>query len=274
MRYKIGDVARILGISTDLLRYYEKKGVVHPEKDAHNDYRYYEPWDINFLMDCLWFKNFGFGIEEIAHMVTDRDFNELADCLEAKEWEMEQSLRRQQLLLERMKVHRAEMLRGKELLGRCDVTQSPEILRYLNRHNFVYDDDPALAKLTQEWLRYFPFIRRCFEIRQSDLPGGEGEGNFSWGLALDPAYAEEFGVLCDPPVERLPARKCLHSVFKSTGKDAFSPGHLQYLMDYAAENGLTVCGNAYGNLLCSVSEPGGQSGWFEVWVPVKEADKR
>ena len=27
MKYKIGDVAKILGISPDLLRYYEKKGV-------------------------------------------------------------------------------------------------------------------------------------------------------------------------------------------------------------------------------------------------------
>ena len=37
MQYKIGDVARILGISTDLLRYYEKKGVVAPTKDKQND---------------------------------------------------------------------------------------------------------------------------------------------------------------------------------------------------------------------------------------------
>ena len=65
MRYKIGDVAKILGISPDLLRYYEKKGVVKPVKDRSNDYRYYEPWDINFLIDCLWYKNFGFGIESI-----------------------------------------------------------------------------------------------------------------------------------------------------------------------------------------------------------------
>ena len=269
MRYKIGDVARILGISTDLLRYYEKKGVVRPAKDANNDYRYYEPWDINFLIDCLWFKNFGFGIEEIAHMVTDSGYDELACLLECKEEELERALRRQKLLLERMKVHRAEMLRGRALLGKCDVTESPEIVRYLNRHNFVYDDDPVLARLSQEWLQHLPFVRRCFEIRQSDLPGGDGEGNFSWGMALDPVYVEEFGVACEPPVERLPARKCVHSVFKSTGKNAFTTKHLQFLVDYMTENGLTACGNAYGNLLCSVSEPGGQSGYFEVWIPVE-----
>ena len=69
MRYKIGDVSRILGISADLLRYYEKKGVVRPQKDQNNDYRYYDTWDINFLIDCLWFKRFGFGIPQVAYAV-------------------------------------------------------------------------------------------------------------------------------------------------------------------------------------------------------------
>ena len=47
VRYKIGDVAGILGISPDLIRYYEEKGVVSPAKDPNNNYRYYDTWDIN-----------------------------------------------------------------------------------------------------------------------------------------------------------------------------------------------------------------------------------
>jgi hypothetical protein len=115
-----------------------------------------------------------------------------------------------------------------------------------------------------------PFVRRCFEIRLNDLPGKDGAGNFSWGMSLDPKYGNEFPVLCQPPVKYLEPKRCVHTVFKSTGKDAFSPNHLQYLMDYAEEHGLTVCDNAYGNLLFSVAEDGGQTGYFEVWVPISE----
>ena len=97
--YKIGDVARILGISTDLLRYYEKKGVVMPIKDRRNDYRYYDAWDINFLMDCLWFKNFGFSIEQIADMVRIPSSDDIANMFESKEEELQRTIRRCQLLL-------------------------------------------------------------------------------------------------------------------------------------------------------------------------------
>jgi hypothetical protein len=165
------------------------------------------------------------------------------------------------------------MERGRALLGKCDVVLSRETICYMNRHNFAFDDDPANTGLTQAWLRYMPFIRRCFEIRLNDLPGGGGEGDFSWGMSLNPKYAREFPIFCQPPVKYLPARRCIHSVFKSTGKGAFSPHQLQYLMDYAKEKGLTICGNAYGNLLCSVQEDGGQTGYFEVWIPIEGIDE-
>ena len=92
MRYKIGDVSRILGISRDLLRYYEKKGVVTPTKDKSNDYRYYDTWDINYLIDCVWYKNFGFGIDEIAHMLSECDADALIGKLDTKSEELAASI--------------------------------------------------------------------------------------------------------------------------------------------------------------------------------------
>ena len=88
MKYKIGDVARILGVSPDILRYYEKKGVVTPMKGENNDYRYYDAWDINFLMDCLWFKNFGFSIDQIADIVRIPSVSELDGILAGREDEL------------------------------------------------------------------------------------------------------------------------------------------------------------------------------------------
>lgn len=117
MKYKIGDVARILGISTDLLRYYEKKGVVRPVKDKANDYRYYEAWDINFLMDCLWMKGFGFGIEEIGHMVTSCPYDELMDHFRHKEGDLAEELKWKELVLRRLRRHRKEVAAARDYVA-------------------------------------------------------------------------------------------------------------------------------------------------------------
>jgi DNA-binding transcriptional MerR regulator len=118
MRYKIGDVAGILGISTDLIRYYEERGVVKPKKDVTNNYRYYDSWDINFLIDCLWYKNFGFGIDEIATMTTAESRDKLINRLTEKGDELLANLRRQSMLLERIRGHAEVVARIKDYIGR------------------------------------------------------------------------------------------------------------------------------------------------------------
>ena len=266
MRYKIGDVAKILGISPDLLRYYEKKGVVKPVKDQANDYRYYEPWDINFLIDCLWYKNFGFGIEQVARIVSKSSYEDIISMMEDKDSEIEATIRRQELLLRRARQYLKEVQRAKPLLGKCDLVYSPEIVRYLNRYNFIYDNSKELQELSHQWLQYMPLTHRCFEIGQEDLENKTD--NYAWGFSLGMDYVKELNVPLNPPVVHLPSEPSIHSVFTSSGKNAFSPRHLKFMMDYAREQGLTVAGNARGNLICSVLEDNKLTGYFEVWLPI------
>lgn len=269
-KYKIGDVSKILGISPDLLRYYEKKGVVKPTKDATNDYRYYDFWDINFLLDCIWFKNFGFSIDQISEMVRIHSTGELSALFEQKEDELQETIFRSQLLLERAEEHRGDLAKINRLLGKCELAESPEFVRYINRYTDNFDTSPALQKLSHDWLNLMPFVHRCFEIAEIDLKRGDGK-DYSWGLSLSMDYVERLHVSTEPPVIHVPAHKrCIHSVFKSSGKGNFSPQLLGYMVDYAIFNDLSICGPARGILLASVLENDSLTGYFEVWLPVEE----
>ena len=227
MRYKIGDVARILGISPDLIRYYEEKGVVSPAKDPLNNYRYYDTWDINFLIDCLWYKNFGYGIEQVAHIVSNSTYSELLDILKARGDEIEAALRYQQLLLERIRKYteNLEALRG--FIGKCDIRRNAEFVRYLNRYNRMYDYDDELQAVSREWLKYMPFSRRYFEVPEDNVLG-EGD-DYAWGFSMAMTYVREFNLEIRPPVVYMPSRLCIHSAFTSTGKDRFTARHLDLL---------------------------------------------
>ncbi|MBR2832177.1 MAG: MerR family transcriptional regulator [Oscillospiraceae bacterium] len=267
MRYKIGDVARILGISTDLIRYYEERGIVSPEKDPNNNYRYYDTWDINYLIDCLWYKQFGFGIDEIAGMASAITVDELTRCLDAKQAEIAADLRRQELLLERIRQYRESLMRIRSFVGKCDVRQTAEFVCYLNRHNAQYDNRQELQRLSRQWLKYMPFTKRYFEVSLVDvLDNGD---DYSWGFSLGMKYVREFGLAIEPPIRFMPSRLCIHSAFKSSGKGAFSPRRIGFMKDWAEENSLTIAGNAFGNLACSALDEGKTTGFFEVWLPVE-----
>lgn len=267
MKYKIGDVAKILGISPDLLRYYQKKGVVTPTTGASNNYRYYDAWDINFLIDCLWFKNYGFGIEQTAKLVSDSSYEEVLEDMQTRCGEIRESISHQQLLLERSEQYFAAMGRIRTMLGKCDLVYSPEFYRYLNRFNYDYENISEYQDVSHQWLQYMPFVNRSFEIERKDLENHTD--NYAWGFSMGMDFVKKLDVPLRPPVTHLFSEPSIHAIFTSSGKTDFSPKHLEFVMDYAEEQGLTITGNARGNLICSVMENDKLTGYFEVWLPVE-----
>ena len=41
MIYKIGDIAKVMGVTTEAIRHYERMGLIKPEKDPQTNYRYF-----------------------------------------------------------------------------------------------------------------------------------------------------------------------------------------------------------------------------------------
>jgi hypothetical protein len=203
-------------------------------------------------------------------MVTDCYHGDLISLLDEKSSQMEAEIRKQEQLLARLREYREAVERVKAGLGVCDIQDSPELICYLNRFNYSYNYTPELQKLSSQWQEYMPFTQRYFEIPQEGLLGDGAD--FAWGFSLRTAYAEELGVAVKPPVKKLPSRRCIHSAFRSFGKNAFTPKLLSFLLDYAKAQELKIAGNAMGTLVCSVREEGGDdlTGYFEVWLPVED----
>lgn len=279
MKYKIGDMAKILGISPDLLRYYEKKGVVSPVKDRNNDYRYYDTRDTNFLVDCLFYKNFGFSIEETSELVRSCSIDEISGRFLENETQLEESIRRQQLLLRRSQEYRRSIARISDHLGRCSFDRRPACIYYINRRNQEFDTDPGLGRVTRQWLKYLPFSRRSFIVPMEALLSPDSREEFQWGFSLSQEYAGLLGASAQPPVVALPDARCVYTVF-SNPDSAFSPRFFGYAMDFIRAQGLRLCGDVFGNLLVSANEAGPLAitpgtpqitGYFEAWLPVTDA---
>ena len=269
MRYKIGEVARILGISTDLIRYYEKKGVVKPKKDLSNRYRYYDVSDVNLLIDCIWYKKMGFGIEEIGRMSNVESYDDLVARLTDRSEEISKSIRYREMLLSRMRGLTESVARVKEEVGVCDLRKNREFLYYLNRGNEVFDSASGLRSLNEEWSCYMPFTKRLFYIGADAL--SEENDDYRWGYSIGMKYASYFSVKAVPPVLKMPESLCIHGAFASYSKEGFTARRLDFMREYAEANKLRLKGFAFGNLVCSVMEDSLLRGYFEAWMPVEQA---
>jgi hypothetical protein len=186
--------------------------------------------------------------------------------------EILEALQRQNLLLERIRNHTESVVRVKDFLGVCNLTKNKEFLYYLNRFNLEYNNSQELQILNKAWEKYMPFTKRLFVINRENLL--EENEDYAFGFSISLKYAEKFGVKAEGAVKHMRPRTCVHSAFKSFGKDAFTPRHLDFMLKFASKNGLRPAGPAFGNLICSIPEDGGHVGYFEAWIPGEQVEKK
>ena len=267
MEYKSGDVSKMLNVSPDLIRYYERVGAVDPTKDQYTGYRYFDTWDIAVLMPCMWYKDYGLTMREMSQTLSSEGISVLREKVDQRVEEMEEEIRRQQLLIRRLNQRRKALHDVAERLDKFDIVTSPDAFRYINRHGRVFDSDKEVIEETSRLMQFNAFSNFCFDTSEQIIRmGGE---SYAWGMAWDTIYAEAFHIDKIPRIKKMNPVKSVHSFFRAEGKAAFMPSLLYPMVQYADQHNLKIVGNAYGHLICNAKHNDMICGFFEAWLPVE-----
>lgn len=103
-RYLIGDVANLMGLSRDTLRYYEKRGILTSEK-GENGYRYYTERDISKMIGVLYQRKMDIGLSDMEQLWTgDGTLEKLNEITSTRLEEERQALRKHEQTIARLQV--------------------------------------------------------------------------------------------------------------------------------------------------------------------------
>lgn len=75
MEYAINKLAKISGISTRTLRYYDEIGLLKPLRVASSGYRFYGPEQVNTLQQILFYRELDFSLADIKTLLSAPDFD-------------------------------------------------------------------------------------------------------------------------------------------------------------------------------------------------------
>lgn len=85
MEYTVLKLAKMAGISTRTLRYYDDIGILKPARINSSGYRIYGQPEVDRLQQIFFFRELGVGLEEIKQIVTAPSFNAVAALREHRE---------------------------------------------------------------------------------------------------------------------------------------------------------------------------------------------
>lgn len=94
MKFTIGQVSKMFNISSDTLRYYDKIGVLKPDIDRENNYRYYSISHLENLSLILGIKYLGVPLSEIRDTLESENLEQYKGLIEEQEREIEKNIKK------------------------------------------------------------------------------------------------------------------------------------------------------------------------------------
>ena len=77
MEYTIQKLARLAGVSTRTLRYYDEIGLLKPARINSSGYRIYGQNEVNLLQQIMFYRELGAQLETIKEIINDPNFDRL-----------------------------------------------------------------------------------------------------------------------------------------------------------------------------------------------------
>lgn len=121
----IGEFAKLCGISTKALRYYDKINLLKPIKiDVNNDYRYYDVKQLKDILLINKLKDYSFSLMEISDILNKKDINYLMEEINKKIIVIEKEIKSKEEKVMNMKNDIEKVKDNGKFLGLDDINPS------------------------------------------------------------------------------------------------------------------------------------------------------
>ena len=261
-RYRIGKISELIGISTEALRYYEREGLVSPEKSADSGYRSYTAWDVHVLIRSRMYRKYGLTLDETVQVFDTPNFDEVMGLLETKEDALADAIKEQQKLLEQLHHDRYALYDAKLNMGKFRVENSPA-LHFIDtqRSYCIIDKEVDTYRV---WIDRVPYAVSGGMFDYPVLKDGE----LRYGLIIEDRNLKDIPEAMLKKTVAIPAQKCLTTFFVSGSDKELCLDMFQPAFDYLHKHDLHVSGTPFAKMVHMYHQHNGEYvSWYQGWVP-------
>ncbi len=269
VKYKISQIAKIIGVSSEAVRLYEKKGVLKTEKDEESGYRLFHALDIGTMLRCRSYAQFGLSLSEAASLINDYDLEQSYRALVGQEARMQQEIERQMRCLVRLK-ELNQLIAGCERdAGVCRMQEHPGILRIDYHHNGVLMKDSESLKQFPQWSALAPLSFISLRIPVESMR--DSVQDYYAGLGILEEDAEILGIRDSKNIRRTPKGLAVRTVLKVSSPDPLiGINAFQGVYAYALDHGCVPLEEAYTRMIIVIHRSSDKCvRYYEVFLPVK-----
>ena len=265
--YTIGELAKILGVTAETIRYYERKNIIQPVHDENSGYRYYTAWDLHMFIRARCYLGFGFNIEQVKEILQKESIEKIDDLLSKQEELIQENIIYQMNILKKLKANRSLINDAKKQDYHLELKMRPGIYRIDSQKCY----NLFLSKKEQEALKQFcqkvPFIFSTALFPKENVE--KQNTDFYFGVGVE----EEFALLLDIKeteyVKYYPPCQCLYMCISSRSSQFLTYQVLNPAFEYMKKHNLKLAGDIITQIVSMCKPDQEYFNWHNIWIPVE-----
>lgn len=270
--YTTSDICSMYGLSVSGLRYFEEKGLIHPQREQGNRYRVFSLTDCSRLFFCRMLRQYGFSMDQSVQLVLSATPEEYQDKLTRQERLIEAEIARKQLLLGALRRTRDLIHQSAHALP-VELTFSPSFLRLRLRSSGRHGGACENTEDFQKWYAALPFTAASLRFDRSAMNEPGGEYTYDMGFIITVQEAAGHGIVPNENTSLLPSRPCLYTILH--GRDDLNNIHtnIPAILREISDRQLALCGDPVTRMICSLDTGKGMERFDEAWFPIEPAQR-
>lgn len=271
-RYSISEIANMVGIPAQTIRFYEDKGLIQSVRDENSGYRLYSTWELYLLVKARWFRQMGFPLKQIAAILKLDDIDAQYRLLCSQEEDLNRLIELNQLRLDRIR----------EIKLSCETAKKYEAdsgaYEIITRRGFYFlsaqkDNRLHMSKevsqVFQEWVKESFFVDTSGRF-SAGKHGSEKRISFEFGLSVDERYASLMNLSKTDTVQYYPSGKYALTWLHTSSENELKYGMLDCVIQSLQKDRFELCGDIFTNTLLMSRPDSSYSNYHCILIPVSE----
>lgn len=211
MKYYVGDVAKLLGITPSALRFYEDKKIICTKK-TDSGRRYYTQADIARLLSMKKYSSMGISLKYIeGQFALQGDSRHVIEArVREKALEAERKAEYYRHLSGVIEGYAGKIKDIDNLTGHFETCLRPELYLLSDPQSHLISTDQKIMDVMRQWVQGMPTVRYVFFQRKEQF---DDFSNISLGYTISAAHAAAIDLpVLLPFAEHLPESVCLRTI--------------------------------------------------------------
>ncbi|MEL7649110.1 MAG: MerR family transcriptional regulator [Sedimentibacter sp.] len=267
IKYRVGEISKFLGVTTESLRNYQKLEIIEPKKDTDSTYKHFNSISVGRLLAMRKMRNAGYSLADISQSMKEFSLQEYYDTFTNNTQLLKQEYEYTKNLIERMENHLSFTGKLMEEQIQFKIDKSPTFYCFdYMVDNEITIEDRSLKHFAQ-WAEHMLFVLNYSPCSLESL--SHGSNSLRIGLAVEEKYLNALNLNISEPVYMRTSKLSIICSIRHYLNGKLVENYAEKIQKYIINNNITAIGELFYVNEVSFHQNGEEYFYSKLYIPIE-----